>query len=92
MKDYQEALHESYSQVAPEVNKVYEYYREKLGLEEETDPERQLEILAIQKKIISKIYIKDLSMIANYDARGMTSMYCSSLENYKRRIQNLIPK
>ena len=87
MRDYNESLQEVYSQVAPEVNKLYEYYREKQGLEEEKDTERQLEILAMQKKYISKTYISDISLITDYYAREMTSMYQSSLENYKTRIQ-----
>ena len=90
MKKYEEALEQVYSQVAPEVNELYEHYREKLNLEEETNTERQLEILTMQKKIISKIYIKNLSLIANYYAREMTSMYESSLQNYKECIKGLL--
>jgi hypothetical protein len=86
MDNYNQALKEVYSQVAPEVNDLYEYYRAKNNLEEERDTERQLEILT-QKKYISNTYIANLSLITDYYVREMTSAYLSSLEDYKNRIK-----
>lgn len=83
--DYNEALQEVYSQVAPEVNELYEYFRKKKELEDEKDTERQLEIL-VNKKYISNTFISNLSLIADYYQRGMISMYLSNLQNYKNRI------
>ena len=91
MEKYNEALREVYSQVAPEVNKLYEYYREKMNLEEETDTEKQLETLTA-KKYISKTFIVDLSLIADYYAREMKSRYLSCLEDYKNRIRFLLDR
>lgn len=83
--DYNETLQEVYSQVAPEVNELYEYFREKNGLEEEKDTERQLEIL-VSKKYISITYISNLSLMVDYYQRGMINMYLSNLQDYKNRI------
>ncbi len=87
MESYNEALQMIYSQVAPEVNELYEYYREKNNLPEETDTERQLEILAMEKKYISRTYIADIGLIVDYYVRGMTSRYESCLQNFKNRIR-----
>lgn len=54
MRDYNESLKIVYSQVAPEVNELYEYYRKKKNLEEERETERQLEILT-EKSIFQKL-------------------------------------
>jgi len=89
MSKENEALQFVYSQVADEVSEMYERYREKCGLEEETDTERQLEILT-SKKFISSTYISNLSLIADYYARGMDAQYYSNLQNYKVRMQVLL--
>lgn len=80
------ALQVVYSQVADIVNTMYQRYKEKCNLENEEDTERQLEILT-NKKYISYTYISNLSLMADYYARGMYSMYEAELENYKIRIQ-----
>lgn len=85
MGNYEEALQKVHSEVAPLVNDLYEYFRGKKQLEEETDVERQLEILT-SKKYISITYITDLSLIADYCARSMVREYLSELEHYKMRI------
>ena len=86
MDTYKQKLEEVYSQVAPVVNDLYDYYRKKKGLEEEKDVERQLEIL-VEKKYISKTYISNLSLIVDYYERGMISMYLTTLQDYKNRIR-----
>lgn len=83
---YHETLKKVYSQIAPDVNRLYEYYRKKKELEEESDTERQLEILTA-KKYISITYISDLSLIVDYYERGMQSKYEDSLKEYKNRIK-----
>lgn len=89
MSKENEALQFVCSQVADEVREMYERYQRKCGLEEETDTERQLEIL-VSKKYISKTYISNLSLIADYYARGMEVQYNASLQDYKIRIQVLL--
>ena len=89
MDTYKESLEYVYSQVAPEVDELYKYYRKKKGLEEEKDTEKQLEILTI-KKYISNSFIADLSLIIDYYERGMISMYLSKLQEYKTRIRFLL--
>lgn len=74
------------SQVAEVVDEMYERYRERCNLEKEKDTERQLEILA-SKKYISSTYISDLSLIADYYARGMNEMYNTNLLNYQYRVR-----
>lgn len=89
MINEKEALEYVYSQVADNVNEMYERYRKKCNLECETDTERQLEILTM-KKYISKTYITNLMLMADYYARGMDFKYEAELENYKIRIQVLL--
>ncbi len=89
MSKESEALQFVYSQVKDDVNKMYERYREKCGLEEESDTERQLEILT-SKKYISATYISNLALIADYYVRGMYAHYLSNLQDYKIRIQVLL--
>lgn len=89
MDTYNETLKKVYSQIAPEVNDLYEHYRNKKGLEEEHDTERQLEIL-VRKKYISITFISDISLIVDYYERGMTNMYLSNLQGYKSRIAVLL--
>lgn len=89
MNKEKEALQIVYSQVKEEVNELYERYRKKCGLEEESDTERQLEILT-SKKYISSTYIANLSLLVDYYVRGMIVQYCSNLENYKIRIKVLL--
>lgn len=84
--NYNKVFEEVCSQVAPEVNELYEYFRKSQNLEEESDVEKQLEVL-VNKKFISSSYIANLSLITDYCARGMTSMYLSSLKAYKNRIR-----
>lgn len=86
-----EALDFIYSQVAPDVDALYQYYREKKQLEDEKDTERQLEIL-IDKKYISQSYMVNLVLISDYYFRGMVSHYCSSLQEYKNRIRFLLER
>jgi len=78
-----------YSQVADEVSRMYEYYRKKCALEEEKDTEKQLEIL-ISKKYISKSYLVDLMLLADYYQRGKYGQYIAGLMNYKTRIKFLL--
>lgn len=89
MSKENEALQFVYSQVADEVAQLYERYREKRGLEEEHDTERQLEILT-SKKYINKTFITDLILIADYYAREMEVFYNSKLNEYKIRVQVLL--
>lgn len=84
--NYNEALNVVYSQVAPDVNDLYQYFRERKELEDETNVERQLEILT-NRKYISRTYISDLSLLVDYYVRGMESWYTSALQNYKNRIR-----
>ena len=63
--DEHEAMQWVYSQVANEVNEMYEKYREKCGLEEEHDTKKQLEIL-VDKKYITNTFISNLSLITDY--------------------------
>ena len=86
MDTYKETLEKVYSQVAPEVNELYEYFRNKKGLEEEKDTEKQLEIL-IGKMYISSTYNSDLMLIVDYYERKMMSKYKYALEDYKYRIK-----
>lgn len=86
MDTYKETLEKVYSQVAPEVNELYEYFRNKKGLEEEKDTEKQLEIL-IGKMYISSTYNSDLMLIVDYYERKMMSNYKYALEDYKYRIK-----
>lgn len=84
--NYNEVFKEVCSQVAPEVNALYEYFRESQNLKQESDVEKQLEIL-VSKRFISNSYIVDLSLITDYYARNMTEKYLSSLQGYKNRIR-----
>lgn len=77
------------SQVAEVVNEMYEKYRRGCNLEEESDTERQLEILT-SKKYISITYISDISLIADYYARDMIAKYTSKLLDYKYRVRSQI--
>ena len=86
MDTYKQTLEKVYSQVAPEVNELYEYFRNKKGLEEEKNTEKQLEIL-INKMYISGTYSSDLMLIVDYYERKMMNEYISALENYKYRIK-----
>ena len=86
MDTYREKLEEVYSQIAPEINDLYEFFRKKKGLEEENDTKKQLEIL-VAKKYISSTYISDLSLIVDYYERDMIAMYNNTLQNYKIRIK-----
>lgn len=83
------ALQFVYSQVAEEVNEMYERYREKCNLEPETDTERQLEILT-SKKYISNTFILNVQTMAKYYDRGMMNWYLTELMNYKIRIKVLL--
>lgn len=87
--DYNTALNVVYSQVAPDVNDLYQYYRERKGLEDETDVERQLEILT-NRKYISKTYISNLSLLVDYFVRGMEVWYQSELQAYQNRIRSFL--
>lgn len=87
--DYNKALNVVYSQVAPDVNDLYQYYRERKGLEDETDVERQLEILT-NRKYISKTYISNLSLLVDYFVRGMEVWYQSELQAYQNRIRSFL--
>ena len=91
MDTYKETLQEVYSQVAPEVEELYEYYRNKQSLEEEHDTEKQLEILTT-KKYISKTFISNLSLIVDYYERDMISMYLTAIQDYKNRIKFLLER
>lgn len=84
-----ESLKFVYSQVADEVSTMYERYREKYGLEEENDLEKQLEIL-IDKKYISKTFFSDLLLISDYYDKEMYAKFVDSLRNYKFRILVLL--
>ena len=84
--NYNEAFKEVCSQVAPKVNDLYEYFREGQNLKEESDVNKQLEIL-VDKKFISSTYISDLSLMVDYYARDMMDMYFTKLERYKDRIR-----
>ena len=89
MEDYNEALKMVYSQVAPEVNDLYDYYRKKKGLKEEVDTATQLQIL-VDKKYISKTYISDLSLITDYYVKNMIGEYLTKITSYKNRIKNFL--
>lgn len=89
MADYNEVLQQVYSQIAPEVNELYEFYRKKNGLEEEKVTQKQLEIL-VDKKYISKTYISNLSLIVDYYVQNMIGLYLSELQSYKERIKNFL--
>lgn len=80
-----EALREVCSQVATEVNNLYEYFRKKQGLEEETDTLRQIEVL-VSKKYISHTYLVNLESMVRLYETGRISQYLSDLEEYKIRI------
>ena len=84
-----ESLKFVYSQVADEVSTMYERYREKCGLEEENDLEKQLEIL-IDKKYISKTFLSDLLLISDYYDKEMYAQFVDGLRNYKFRILVLL--
>ncbi len=84
-----ETLEFVYSQVSYEVGKMYARYKEKYGLVEETEPEKQLEIL-ISKKYISKSFHMDLILLADYYLKEMYVPYSFGLENYKMRIYFLL--
>ncbi len=87
--DYNKAFNVVYSQVAPDVNDLYQYYRERKGLEDEKDVERQLEILT-NKKYISITYISNLSLLVDYLVRGMEIRYQSELQAYQNRIRSFL--
>ena len=89
MSKENDAQKEVYSQVEGWVNEMYERYRKRLNLERTEDTERQLEILT-SKKYISITFITDLSLIADYKARGMEAMYDAKLKEYKTRIQVML--
>lgn len=80
-----------YSQVAPEVNDLYEYYRKKVGLEEENDIQRKIEIL-IQRKYIETSYDAQLSLLVDYYLDGKEILYNSCLKAYKNRIRKELEK
>ena len=80
-----ETLEFVYSQVAEEVGKMYARYKEKCNLEDETNTEKQLEIL-INKKYISKSYQVDLMLLADYYLREMYVPYSAGIHTYKERI------
>ena len=86
-----EALEFVYSQVAEDIDAMYQYYRKKMQLEDERDTERQLEIL-IDKKYISQSYMVNLVLISDYYFRGMAAHYCSSIQDYKNRIHFLLER
>lgn len=75
--------------VSEQVNEMYQRYRNKMGLQDEKDTLKQLEILT-QKKYISKTFISDLSLITDYYERGYLGLYLSELERYKYRIMNIL--
>ena len=85
----EDSAKEVYSQVAPEINELYEYYRKKKQLEEENDLERQLEVL-IAKKYISDTFLSKLNLLVEYYERGMEVKYLSGIEEYKRSIKSFI--
>lgn len=89
MSKENEALAEVCSQVSKEVNEMYQRYRAKKQLEDETDTERQLEILSA-KKYISSSFIVDLYLLSDYYAREMTETYEAALKDYKVRIEVLL--
>lgn len=84
-RENNEALREVCSQVATEVNNLYEYFRKKQGLERETDTLRQLELL-VNKKYISHTYLVNLETMVKLYEIGRISQYLSDLEEYKIRI------
>lgn len=91
MSKEKETLNFVYSQVADEVNTLYEHYRRKCSLDEETDTEKQLEIL-VNKKYISQSFLIDLIVLTDYYQRGFYGQYMTGLANYKVRIEFLLEK
>ena len=89
MNKEKEALNFVYSQVSKDVGQMYEHYRKRCGLKEETDTEKQLDIL-VNKKYISGSYIIDLIVLADYYQRGLHAQYSAGLLNYKTRIHFLL--
>lgn len=87
MDKEREAYNYVLSEVAPEVDELYKYYREKdKSLEKEEHTMMQLENL-VQKKYISKTYVSSLMLIIDYYARKQYAKYYAELQNYKTRIQ-----
>lgn len=78
-----------YSQVADVVNTMYQRYRKKYGLKDESDTETQLEILE-SKGYISHTFISALVVMADNYAKGMKDLYEAELKNYKNKIQKQI--
>ena len=82
-----EAYNYVLSEVAPEVDELYQYYRGKdKSLEKEDKTMMQLENLT-QKKYISKTYVSSLMLIVDYYARKKYAKYYAELQNYKMRIR-----
>lgn len=85
-KSNNDIVREVHSQIATEVNELYEYFRKKQGLEEESDTERQLEILTA-KKYISHTYQDNLEYMIKCYESGRIGRYLTTLEEFKIRIR-----
>lgn len=84
-KNNNDVAREVYSQVATEVNELYEYFRKKQGIEEESDTERQLEILSV-KKYISHTYLDSMEYMIQCYESGRIGWYLTALQEFKIRI------
>jgi hypothetical protein len=73
------------SEVAQEVDELYQYFRRKCNLEEENDTLKQLEKL-VEKKYISNTYISDLMLMTDYYERQLYDKYANRVSEYKYRI------
>jgi len=85
-KNHNEAVREVCSQVAKEVDELYNYFRRRNELEEETDTLRQLEILT-GKKYISYTYLGNLESMINCYEDKRIGPYLSEMQDYKIRIR-----
>ena len=75
------------SQVASQVDELYRYYQKKdKTLEDKEKTMDELETL-VEKKYISRTYISDLMLIADYYNRKQYSAYFNRLQDYLMRIR-----
>ena len=82
-----EAYNYVLSQVAPEVDELYQYYQEKdRTLENIENVMKKIEIL-VNKKYINGTYISDLMLIVDYYARKDYANYFFNLNNYVLKIK-----
>lgn len=83
-----QALEFVYAKVAEDVNTMYQRYRKKCGLIEETDTKKQLEILT--KKYIPYTYISNIEIMAEHYQNKRYNEYFWEMCDYIIRIKVLL--